>query len=152
MLTELTWKKIHYVWKNYLWPNRSSPIEPISAMCYLNGYDAANMASTPTFFGYIIDDRIVGVNSGHACPNQNNYRSRGLWVDPNYRGQGIGQQLLTATIKQGQQEGYRQIWSYPRRSSWPTYQAVGFVPASEWEVSETSEANAYCVYSSPLRL
>jgi len=105
------------------------------------------MSSTPTFFGYIINDKIVAVNSGHACPNQNNYRSRGLWVDPNYRGKGIARKLLTATIKQGQQEGYTQIWSYPRRSSWPTYQAVGFKLASDWEVSETSEANAYCILS-----
>ena len=152
MLIELDWKKTHAIWSNYLWPNRSSPIEPVSAMCYLNGYDMANMQSTPTFYGYIIDDTIAGVNSGHSCPNQNNYRSRGLWVDPNYRGKGIGQQLLTATMAQGHREGYIEIWSYPRRSSWPTYRAVGFELASAWEVSETSEANAYCVYSSPLRL
>jgi GNAT superfamily N-acetyltransferase len=152
MITELNWEEIKYIWTEYLWPARSSPIEPVSAMCFLNGYDMANIQSTPTFYGYIIDDRIVGVNSGHACPDQHNYRSRGLWVNPNYRGRSIGQQLLTATIKQGLQEGYTQIWSYPRKSSWSTYRAVGFVLASEWEVSETSEANAYCVYSSPLRL
>jgi len=152
MLTELNWKKTHAIWANHLWSNRSSLIQSTSAMCYLNGYDMANMQSTPTFFGYIIDNRIVGVNSGHSCPNQNNYRSRGLWVDPDYRGRGIGQQLLTATIKQAQQEGYTEVWSYPRQSSWPTYRAVGFVLASDWEISETSEANAYCVYSSPLRL
>jgi GNAT superfamily N-acetyltransferase len=106
------------------------------------------MQSTPIFLGYIINDNIVAVNSGHACTNQNNYRSRGLWVDPNYRRQGIAQLLLTATIEQGQQEGYTQIWSYPRQSSWPTYQAVGFKLASDWEISETSEANAYCVLNS----
>jgi GNAT superfamily N-acetyltransferase len=152
MLIELDWKKIHYIWKNYLWPNRSSPIEPVSAMCFLNGYDMTNMASTPTFYGYIINDKIIGVNSGHACPDQHNYRVRGIWVDPDYRGQGIAQQLLTATIKQGLREGYTQIWSYPRRTSWPTFSAIGFELASNWETSETSEANAYCVYSSPLRL
>ena len=145
MLTELNWKEIHIIWTTHLWPNRSSPIEPVSAMCFLNGHNMANMVSIPTFYGYIVNDKIVGVNSGHACPDQNNYRSRGLWVDPNYRGRGIGQQLLTATINQGLQEGYDQIWSYPRRSSWPTYRAVGFALASEWEVSETSEANAYCI-------
>jgi GNAT superfamily N-acetyltransferase len=145
MLTELNWKEIHSIWANQLWSTRSSPIEPTSAMCFLNGYDMDNMASTPTFYGYIIDNRIVGVNSGHACPNQHNYRSRGLWVDPDYRGQGIGQQLLTATIKQGQQEGYTQIWSYPRQTSWPTYLAVGFKLTSAWETSEASEANAYCI-------
>jgi len=147
MLVKLKWKEIHNIWKTYLWPNRSSPIEHVSAMCYLNGYDMANMQSTPTFFGYIINDFIIGVNSGHACPNQNNYRSRGLWVDPDYRGRGIAQQLLTVTIKQGLTEGYNQIWSYPRQSSWHTYQAVGFKLVSDWAASETSEANAYCLYS-----
>jgi GNAT superfamily N-acetyltransferase len=147
MLKTLSWSEIYPIWADNLWPTRASSIDPASAMCLINGYDIANMQSTPTFFGYIITNNIVGVNSGHACPNQNNYRSRGLWVDPNYRGQGIAQQLLTATIKQGQQEGYTQIWSYPRRSSWPTYQAVGFKLASDWEVSETSEANAYCILS-----
>jgi len=145
MIKEITWKKTHYIWKNYLWLTRSSPIEPVSAMCFLNGYDMTNMQSTPTFYGYMINGFIVGVNSGHACPNQNNYRSRGLWVDPDYRGRGIGQQLLKATIEQGKQEGYAEIWSYPRQSSWPTYNSAGFELVSTWEVSETSEANAYCI-------
>jgi len=145
MLKTLSWLEIYPIWAEYLWPIRSSPIEPSSAMCYLNGYDMANMASNPTFYGYIIDDTIVGVNSGHACPNQNNYRSRGLWVNSKYRGRGIGQQLLAAIIKQAQQERYTEIWSYPRRSSWPTYSAVGFKLVSDWETSETSEENAYCI-------
>jgi GNAT superfamily N-acetyltransferase len=145
MLIKLAWIEIHAIWNNYLWPSRSSAIEPTSAMCLLNGYDLINMQSSPTFFGYIINDNIVGVNSGHACPNQNNYRSRGLWVEPNYRHQGIAQKLLIATIEQAQREGYNQIWSYPRRSSWSTYSAVGFELASDWASSETSEANAYCV-------
>jgi GNAT superfamily N-acetyltransferase len=146
MLVKLNWKEIHNIWKTYLWPNRSSAIESTSAMCLLNGYDLANMQSTPTFYGYIINDFVIGVNSGHACPNQNNYRSRGLWVDPDYRGRGIAQQLLTATINQGLTERYNQIWSYPRQSSWRTYQAVGFKLLSAWKPSETSEANAYCLY------
>jgi GNAT superfamily N-acetyltransferase len=145
MIIELDWAEILNIWHNYLWPNRVSAIEPVSAMCFLNGHNMANMVSIPTFYGYIVNDKIVGVNSGHACPDQNNYRSRGLWVDPDYRGRGIGQQLLTATINQGLQEGYDQIWSYPRQTSWPTYLAVGFVLASAWETSETSEDNAYCI-------
>jgi GNAT superfamily N-acetyltransferase len=113
-------------------------------MCYLGGHDLENMKSVPTFFGYIKNNKIVGVNSGHACPNTNNYRSRGLWVDPQYRGQGIGQQLLNAVKDQGLVEGYKTVWSYPRKSSWKTYQAVGFILGSKWQSSETSDANAYC--------
>jgi len=147
MLNTISWSEIYPIWADNLWPIRSSPIEPVSAMCLLSGYDISNMQSIPTFFGYVLDNNIIAVNSGHACPNQNNYRSRGLWVDPNYRGKGIARKLLTATIVQGHREGYTQIWSYPRQSSWPTYQAVGFKLASGWEVSETSEANAYCILS-----
>jgi len=148
MIVEITWQKIYSIWINHLWTTRLSSVEPTSAMCFLNGYDIVNMQSIPTFFGYVIDDFIAGVNSGHACPKQNNYRSRGLWVDPNYRGRGIGQQLLLTTIEQGHKEGYKNVWSYPRQTSWPTYSAVGFTLASDWQASETSESNAYCILNS----
>jgi len=145
VIIPISWEEIHFIWQQYLWPNRISAIEPTSAMHRLGGYDIKNMESVPVFLGYISNNKIVGVNSGHACPNDLTYRSRGLWVDPLFRGQGIGQSLLAAVVKQGQSEGYNTVWSYPRQTSWTTYQSVGFSLISDWETSENSDANAYCM-------
>jgi len=112
-------------------------------MVYLEGYNIKNMNFSPTFFGYFVEDKLVGVNSGHLCAD-NSYRSRGLWVDKDYRGNGFGRQLLEAVIDQGKLESADYIWSYPRKTSWPTYKSVGFKKTSIWIKSDTSEANAFC--------
>lgn len=144
MIKNISWEEILNIWTNNLWPNRISAIEPTSAMVYLSEYDINNMLSVPTFFGYVINETIVGVNSGHRC-NDGSYRSRGLWVDPMYRKQGIGIKLLQATIDQGFKENTKFIWSYPRKTSWNTYAQAGFQLTSNWMASETSDSNAYCI-------
>jgi GNAT superfamily N-acetyltransferase len=73
----------------------------------------------------------------------NSYRSRGLWVFPKYRGQHIGFHLLVASIEQGIKEKTNYVWSYPKLSSWNTYQSVGFELSSDWHQSE-QDINAYC--------
>jgi GNAT superfamily N-acetyltransferase len=144
MIKSLSWEEILPIWKTQLWPNRISPIEPNSAMELVGGYSMYNMNTVPTFFGYYVDDKLVGVNSGHSCSNKM-YRSRGLWVLSEHRGKGIGQQLLTETINQAKHEGSDMIWSFPKRTSWKTYNSVGFELASNWQKSETSDENAYCI-------
>lgn len=143
MIKLVNWKTIYGIWSTQLWPNRTSKIEPVSAMCYLEGFDMSNMSYKPKFFGYYIDNKIVGVNSGHRC-NDNSYRSRGLWVDKNYRKQGIGTALLKETIAAAGMINCHMVWSYPRRSSWSTYNRAGFTLSSDWHASETSDSNAYC--------
>ena len=145
MIITIPFEEIYSIWNTQLWPNRQSAIETHSAMNFLGGYDIQNMVSTPTFFAYKSDNKIVGVNSGHLC-HDNSYRSRGLFVFPEYRKQGIGKILLVATIDKGINEGANYIWSYPKQSSWPTYEASGFTLASVWETSEL-DVNAYCKYS-----
>ena len=142
MIKQITWEEILPIWQNKLWAGRTGLIETNSAMKLLNGHDMYNMSTTATFFGYVIGEWIIGVNSGHGC-SDGTYRSRGLWVDPNYRNQGTGTKLLVATYEQGLAEGYSTTWSYPRLTSWPTYQRAGFELVSNWEVSETSDSNAY---------
>lgn len=141
MIKLLTWQEIFNIWQNYLWPNRTTPIKTHSAMLYLNGYDMNNYAQPVHFLGYFINSKLVGVNSAHSCTD-GSFRSRGLWVDPEHRGKGIGQALLRQTIELKENATF--IWSYPRQSSWNTYNAVGFQLASNWQASDTSEANAYC--------
>lgn len=143
MIVTIDFSAIKDIWSIYLWPDRTSPIEQNSAMCYLGEYDMFNMSTVPTFYAYIIDNKIAGVNSGHMCKDYA-YRSRGLYVHNEYRKLGIGTKLLLATIEQGKVENAKYVWSYPRKSSWITYHNAGFYLASEWEQSETSEANAYC--------
>lgn len=142
MLFKITYKEIYPIWKNYLWPNRTSPIEPNSAMCYLGEYDMFNMSTQPTFFAYMIDDKIAGVNSGHLCNNQQ-YRSRGLFVFDEHRKKGMGTQLLLATIEQARTENAQLCWSYPRQDSWRTYEKAGFRLQSEFKPDENG-LNAYC--------
>ena len=143
MIKQISFEQIYEIWKNSLWPNRTSPIEPNSAMIFLGGYTMDNMTTTPTFLGYFQNDKIIGVNSGHKC-SDNSYRSRGLFVFPEFRHTGIATKILKATIEQGKVEGCSFVWSYPRKTSWRAYKQADFILMSEWETSETSDANAYC--------
>lgn len=144
MITTITFDEVLPIWEKHLWPDRQSSIDTTSAMCYLGGYDLVNMQSSPTFFAYMIDNEIAGVNSGHRTMN-NGYRSRGLYVLEKFRGMGIGTHLLKATIEQAKIEHCNMCWSYPRKSSWKSYLNAGFELASNWGSSETSDDNAYCV-------
>jgi GNAT superfamily N-acetyltransferase len=98
---------------------------------------------TPTFFGVFDQDKLVGVNSGHRTKD-NEYRSRGLWVDPDYRGKKIGKILLQSTINKGVEEGCDLIWTLPRQSSMPAYSSVGFEKQSDW-ISEGMEYGPNCI-------
>lgn len=142
-LKAISWPDIQQIWRNHLWPGRVSDITANSAMVFLGGYNSKNMEYPASFWAYVLDDKIVAVNAGHMCAD-NSYRSRGLWVDTEHRGQGLGQGLLTATISQARQQQASFCWSLPRKTSWSTYQAAGFQLASEWFSTETSNQNAYC--------
>ena len=143
MISEIDFNIIYPVWKDFLWPNRISKIETNSAMIYKGGIDINNMNFKPTFFADKAKDIIYGVNSGHKCSDQS-YRSRGLFVFPEYRNQGVGIKLLLATIDQAKNENCKFIWSYPKQSSWKTYAKAGFSQSSIWEISEL-DVNAYCM-------
>lgn len=143
-IKKISFEEILPVWSKDLWPDRTSPIESNSAMCFKEGYDMENMRTTPTFFGYYVDGELAGVNSGHLCKD-NHYRSRGLFVYEKFRGMGIGTKLLRATIEQGKIENAILCWSFPRDTSWMTYHHAGFLLAGDFSPSETGN-NAYCVY------
>lgn len=142
MIVKITWPEIYPVWCKKLWPQRKEEsIEPFSAMLLGGGY-GNNQSYTPTFWGYIFNNAIVGVNSGHACVD-GSYRSRGLWVDPEHRYRGIGRALLEKTVAEAKLTEAKFCWSLPRKTSWHVYQSAGFILCSEWFGTETSDANAY---------
>jgi GNAT superfamily N-acetyltransferase len=95
-----------------------------------------------TFWGIHFNGDLVGVNSGHRTA-QNQYRSRGLWVDPMCRGQGLAQLLLTVTLWQARREGCEMAWSIPRQSALHSYTSQGFQTVGEFFATETSPSNIY---------
>lgn len=144
---KLTFEQVAEVWRDHLWPGRQD-IEPYSAIKYGTQpyqYDLSYQNEPPSFFGAYVKGELAGVNSGHGTGQ--GYRSRGLYVFPQFRGKGAGQALLHAAIAQAAAEDKCFVWSIPRRSSLPTYNAAGFRQDSEWFGTETSDANCYAVVS-----
>ena len=143
----LSFEQISSIWQKQLWPNRQSPIETHSAMTWpFEGepqqYDMKVFEYPATFLGIIIDNKIVGVNSGHKTTS-NHYRSRGIWVDESYRRKGISQALFNATKDQAQKEGCTMLWSIPRKIALPAYTKFGFDTVGDFLKTETSESNIY---------
>lgn len=143
MIETISFDEIYHIWRNDLWPERISEITPSSAMCYMGGYDVENMKNNPIFIAYKKREEIRGVNSLHLCID-GSYRSRGLFVYPKFRGEGIGIKLLIETINLAKEHNATFVWSYPKQASWKTYQHAGFSLSSPWETSELG-FNAYCV-------
>jgi len=113
------------VWKSDLWKDRQSPIKPISSMLYLGGYDMSIYNNDPTFFAIKNNEKIIAVNSGHMTIN-GYYRSRGLWVNEQYRRQGLTYILFEALYKQAKIENAKYVWSFPKDNSVGAYIKNGF--------------------------
>ena len=131
IVENISWEEMFSIWSNKLWPNRKSAIEPVSSMCYMGGYEMFNKQQVPVFLAVRKDNKIVGVNSVVGCTD-NSSRSRGLWVDENYRGQGISTLLLNSTIQHAKNSKSNFIWTVPRMSAFPAYTKAGFIRTSDW--------------------
>lgn len=142
-----SWEEVLPVWRNQLWPERKSKIEPTSAMCYQGGYDMQNMQFVPAFFS-LRTDRIIAINSVVMCAD-GSARSRGLWVDPSFRNKGYARIVLENSIIQAKDWGAKHLWTVPRQSSWPAYASVGFIRKSDW-FSEGVEFGPNCYASMTL--
>jgi GNAT superfamily N-acetyltransferase len=142
MIKEISFDTIYNFWSKDLWPDRKQ----INSMSNMRFMDTANLSISkiyvPTFFGFFINEKLVGVNSGHSS-SRIHYRSRGLWVEPAYRNQGIGVELLKYTFSLAEKEKRVICWSLPRKSSIGSYLKAGFEQCSEYFKTETSEQNCY---------
>lgn len=146
-IERLNFDTIKNIWEKDLWPNRTSAIETHSAMTWpFEGnpepIDMNVFTYEPTFLGAYIDNELVGVNSGHRTTNEQ-YRSRGIWVDPDYRKRGVSQMLFLMTAHQAKVEGCEMLWSIPRKTALPAYAKFGFETVGGYIATETSEANIY---------
>jgi GNAT superfamily N-acetyltransferase len=131
-LRKITFDEILPMW-NRLWEGRKSPIQPVTSMVYLGGYDLSiKTAYTPTFFGIYDGENLVAVNSGVQTADKL-YRIRGLYVDPEHRKKGFAIRLLETVCEQGLREECSEIWAMPRKAtSYPILLQMGFLKTSEW--------------------
>ena len=146
-IERLNFKTVESIWSTKLWPNRTSAIETHSAMTWpFEGNPESidmNIFNYPaTFWGAYLDDKLVGVNSGHKTTDEQ-YRSRGIWVDPEYRKRGVAQMLFLLTAHQAKIEGCELLWSIPRKTALPAYTKFGFETVGDYIITETSDANIY---------
>lgn len=133
LIKEISMTECFPLW-DQLWITRVSAITPTSAMLLCD--DEHRKYSTdvgePIFLGAYVDGELVGCNSLHRI--ENTTRSRGLYVNPQYRKMGIGKALLEETIRRG--EGT--VWSFPRKEALNTYLSAGFSQHTDlmWDETE----------------
>lgn len=125
-IEDISYEQILPIWREHLWPERRSDIEPVSCMVFGGGIDPDYLKAEPTFWAYYANDQIVAVNSGH--PTDNGYRSRGLWVHPDYRRQGIGSHMVALTMLRAILTNKDYVWSFPRLEALSAYKATGMRP------------------------
>ena len=144
-IQEINFPTIERVWRYNLWPGRVSAIEPYSAMCFMDDKYNISFASAPqVFLGGFINERLIADNSLHLAEKYM-ARSRGLWVDPEYRGNCYGQTMLEETCLRAATLGADAIWSFSRKTSIKSYLAAKFVQTSSWMDHGEFGPNAYVI-------
>lgn len=128
----ISFEEILPVWKQKLWPQRASAIEPLSAIDHDGSINMEIMKSRPVFMGIRAPGSIefVGVISGFKTSSER-YRSRGLWVSEKERGNGLGLTLLSHLETIALKEGCTCLWTMARKTAWPFYEKMEFVKISE---------------------
>lgn len=150
------------VWKDHLWPDRKTSIEPYSVLKLNGGFDMDYKNREVYFFSAkkIFDNtksvetnttndkqEIIGVVSGHQTV-ASEFRLRGLYVFEKYRKQGVA----SALVKEVESTAYllksRLIWTLPRKNNLIFYQKNGFKQVTDW--SDEYEFGPNCVATKEL--
>lgn len=147
-LQQIDFLTILPIWKKLLWPERTSAIEPVSCIQLFGEKEYSIMSNAPTFFGVFKDGQLVGVNSGFKTSNEL-YRSRGIYVLPEFRKFGVSTMLFSAVCDQGRKERCSTVWSMPRLSALWAYQRFGFTVVSQTEnrYNEQNEDHVYVTFT-----
>lgn len=133
-------------WISSLWVGRED-VKPMSSMVFgvYGEYDMSIYSKfIPTFWGIYDGNELVAVNSGFRTEDDL-YRSRGLWVDPSYRGKNLSQTLFEALFDQARLEGCVDVWSFPKYESIKAYERAGFQRVSAWITEADYGVNCYAL-------
>lgn len=126
VINSSTFEEVLPFWKNELWPGRHSAITDYSIIDH-HGHLSLDKSTLSCFFvkATLEDGQIVGVNSGIKT-SDSHFRSRGIWVHPEFRGLHIGSGLISELEKIAKTLDCKIIWSMPRHTSIQFYQKNGF--------------------------
>lgn len=114
-----------------LWPKRTD-IKPMSSLKIDLSYDLDIYKKyKPIFWALMNNNTCCGVVSGHQT-SEENFRTRGLYIDARYRGRGLSRKLLEQPIEEARALKLNKLWSLPRKNSFYAYNKVGFDKASDW--------------------
>lgn len=138
VIKEISQDQIKYTW-NFLWSNRELRLMSSMTFDEKNNMEIYTKYK-PHLYGLFIDHELVGVNSIHPV-NDNEYRSRGLYVYNKHRKKGFGIKLLKYGIEYAQKEKAKFIWSFPKLTALNTYVKSGFVLTGK-----DKENNTYVKY------
>jgi len=131
-IKEISYSDILPLWE-MLWENRKSKIEPINGMLFNGGYSQEILFKyRPHFLACFDGSKIIGVNSLFQTDAQGYFRSRGLFVLPDYRNQKIGLKLLNESCHFAHKLKGQFIWTLPRKKALPVYLKAGFHTVGEW--------------------
>lgn len=137
-------------------------------MKWQSGIDMSLMQTVPTFWRLVrtgtepTPENVLGVLSGHFggeinSPTERSYRTRGLWVSHDVRRAGGASMLMTAAYEQAAKENCKSVWTFPRESSMPFYESMGFIRVGPWIGINDPGAgefgpNCYAVYRMPISI
>lgn len=108
---EITTDEVLVAWEK-LWPARTDNLL-MSDMHFNGGFDSEiSKKYTPTHWGVFDGDKLIAVGSGHKTTDIF-YRGRGIWVDPEYRMQGLSQRIWEAVANQAKKEQCSFLWALP---------------------------------------
>ena len=128
-IVEIDFSTIKPIWQNHLWDSRYQ-FEEVSCMLLGGGYNAEiRNLYKPKFLSIQAEGKIAAVLSGHATSNEH-YRTRGLYVFPDYRRLKLPTLLIQYFIDEARSQGYKLIWSVPRVSALELYTNLGFLVKS----------------------
>jgi GNAT superfamily N-acetyltransferase len=117
-------------------------------MTFMGDYSGLSFKDRPAaFIGGFVEgepEQLVAVNSVHLA-ERFMARSRGLWVDPTYRGRGYGTTILNATNTLARVMGAEAIWTFPRKTSIHSYEEAGFKRMSSWLDHGEFGPNCYAI-------
>ena len=126
----LTWEEAREIWVTKLWPGRDD-VEPITSMKYLGGYDLSLKNEAVHFLGATYNDIPVGVNS-YTRTGKSQWRSRGLWVDKEWRRLGVASGIMRGMFADILNRGGTTVWTLPRQDSYGFYAQMGFIQTTPY--------------------